>query len=150
MNIRKLNWPIWAAFIVSVLSFLLYPFFFVRFPVTRDFPWANLPLFLIALVLLGIGLRRAFSPERRLGSKIIASIVSLTTIGVIAMFVLVVFVAARDLPASQGAPQIGQKAPEFTLADATGKQVALSELLTTPIKGKQPKGVMLMFYRGYW
>lgn len=150
MNIRKLNWPIWLAFILAVLTFLLYPFFFVRFPITRDFPWANLPLFLIALVLLAIGLRRAFAPDRRLGSKISAAIVSLLTLGVIAMFVVVVFVAARNLPASHGAPQIGQKAPDFTLTDSTGKQVALSELLTTPIKGKPPKGVLMMFYRGYW
>jgi hypothetical protein len=34
--------------------------------------------------------------------------------------------------------------------DTTGKSVALSELLTSPINGQAPKGVLLVFYRGYW
>jgi flagellar biosynthesis component FlhA len=150
MNIRKLNWPIWLGLLVSILAFLSYPLFFVRFPVTRDFPWVNLSLFLLAIVLLVIGLRRGFSRDSRLGSKIGASIGTLLTLAVVGLFVFVVFVMSRDLPASQGAPHIGQKAPEFTLSDTTGKQVALSELLSTPINGKQPKGVLMIFYRGYW
>ena len=150
MNIRKFNWPILLGFVVSILSFLAYPFLFVRFPVTRDFPWANLPLFLIAIALLVIGLRRAFAPERGKASKIIASVVSLVTLAVIGLFLFVAFVASRELPASHGAPQIGQKAPDFTLTDTTGKPLALAELLSTPIKGKQPKGVLMIFYRGYW
>lgn len=150
MNLRKLNWPIWAGLILSILAFLSYPLFFVRFPVTRDFPWANLPLFLLAIVLLVIGLRRGFSREGRLGSKIAASVGALLTLAVIGLFVFMTFVMARNLPASKSAPQVGQKAPDFTLTDTTGKQVALSELLTTPINGKQPKGVLMVFYRGYW
>jgi hypothetical protein len=60
------------------------------------------------------------------------------------------FVFAKWIPASQGAPQVGQKAPAFTLTDTSNKQVSLSELLSTPINGKAPKGVVLVFYRGYW
>ena len=44
----------------------------------------------------------------------------------------------------------GKKAPEFSLSDTNGKLVSLSELLTTPVDGKTPKGVVLVFYRGYW
>jgi peroxiredoxin len=54
------------------------------------------------------------------------------------------------LPASKGAPQVGQKMPEFSLPDADGKQVSLNELLSTPVDGQSPKGVLLIFYRGYW
>jgi hypothetical protein len=150
MSIKKLNWPIWAGLLLSIFSFLSYPLFFVKFPVTRDFPWANLPLFLIALLLIVMGLRRGFSPERRLGSKIAASVGTLLSLGVIGLFIFVVFVMSKQLPASKAAPQVGQKAPEFTLTDTTGKQVALSELLATPIKGQPPKGVLMIFYRGYW
>jgi len=61
---------------------------------------------------------------------------------------------SRWLPTAHGAPQIGQKAPVFTLADTHGKPVSLSELLSAPINGKapssNPRGVLLIFYRGYW
>jgi peroxiredoxin len=54
------------------------------------------------------------------------------------------------MPAARGAPRVGQKAPEFALSDTNGKTVTLAELLSTPIKGKPAKGVLLIFYRGYW
>ena len=66
------------------------------------------------------------------------------------LFVFTTFVMARWMPAAQGAPQVGRKAPEFTLADTDGRPVSLSELLSTPVNGKAPKGVLLIFYRGYW
>ena len=66
------------------------------------------------------------------------------------MFTVAVLVGGRQLPASRRAPQIGQKAPEFRLNDTSGKAVSLSELLSTPINGQPPKGVLLVFYRGYW
>ena len=39
------------------------------------------------------------------------------------------------------------------LADANGKATSLGELLTTPINVSntaKPRGVLLIFYRGYW
>ncbi len=48
MNIRRFNWPIWAGFLLSLIAFASYFFVFVWFPVTRDFPWANLLLFALA------------------------------------------------------------------------------------------------------
>jgi hypothetical protein len=152
MNIKRLNWPLWTGFLLTLAAFLTYFFIFVRFPSTRDFPWANLLLFVIAGVLLFMGLRRGFAADRPhpIRSKIVSSIFSLLSLAVFAMFVFTIFIAGRWLPASKGAPQVGQRAPEFTLADTSGKQVSLNELLTTPINGKAPKGVLLVFYRGYW
>jgi hypothetical protein len=162
MKTPKFNWQIWMAFLLSVAAFLSYPFVFVRNPITRDFPWANLVLFAIAAALFFIGLRRAFASDRshpRL-SKIAASI--LTTLGVVILgfFVFSLFIVARWLPLSHGAPQVGQKAPEFTLSDINDKPVSLSELLASPIasvspaaatvSAQSPKGVLLIFYRGYW
>jgi len=69
---------------------------------------------------------------------------------VIALFVFTIFINGRWLPASKGAPQVGQRAPEFSLPDSSGKTVSLNELLTTPVNGNAPKGVLLVFYRGYW
>ena len=64
MNIRRFNWHIWAGFLLSIIAFLSYGLFFVNFPITRDVPWANLILFLIAASLLFVGIRRAFAPDR--------------------------------------------------------------------------------------
>src|ERR1700674_3722932 len=113
MKARKFNWQLWAAFLLSVIGFLSYPFVFVRWPITRDFPWANLLLFGIAAVLLVLGLRRAFAPDRRRMSKIGAAGLATLSALVLGLFVFAAFVAARWLPASHGAPQLGQKAPDF-------------------------------------
>lgn len=152
MNVRRLNWPLWVGFLLTLVAFLSYFFIFVWFPLTRDFPWANLVLFLIAAVLLFAGMRRGFASDRPhpTRAKIVSSIVGLLSLAVIGFFVFTIFIAARWLPASAGAPQVGQRAPDFTLPDTTGKSVSLAELLSSPVNGTPPKGVLLVFYRGYW
>jgi hypothetical protein len=152
MEARRFNWPLWVGFLLTLGAFFSYFSVFVWFPVTRDFPWANLLIFLIAAVLLFAGIRRGFAsggphPRR---SKVITSIVAMLSALVFALFVFTMFIAARWLPASKGAPQVGQRAPDFTLPDANGKSVSLTELLTSPVNGTVPRGVLLVFYRGYW
>src|SRR6267142_420723 len=41
-SMKRLNWPLWAGFLLSVIAFFTFFAVFVNFPVTRDFPWANL------------------------------------------------------------------------------------------------------------
>ena len=150
MKTQRFNWPIWAGFLLSLIAFLSYPFVFVWFPVTRDFPWANLLLFALAAALLVVGVRRAFAPDRRRRSKIAGAILATLSIAIFGFFIFATFIIARRLPASHGAPQVAQKAPDFTLSDTNGKPVSLSELLSSPVNGKTPRGVLLVFYRGYW
>ena len=152
MNVRRFNWPLWVGFLLTLAAFMSYFSLFVYYPVTRDFPWANLLLFAIAVALLILGIRRGFAADRPhpTRSKIVTTIVASLGALVLAFFVLVVFIAARWLPESKGAPQVGQKAPDFSLNDTSGKPVSLAELLSTPINGSAPKGVLLIFYRGYW
>ena len=153
MNIRSFNWHIWAGFLLSIIAFVSYTVFFVNFPITRDFPWANLILFMIAAALLFVGVRRAFAPDRSRLAKVGSSILAVLGVLIIGLFIFSIFVFARWLPASTGAPRLGNKAPEFTLADANGKATSLGELLTTPINVSntaKPRGVLLIFYRGYW
>ena len=152
MTTRRFNWPLWVGFVLTLAAFFSYFAVFIWFPVTRDFPWANLLIFLIAGLLLFLGIRRGFASDRPhpLRSKIVTSLVGLLSLLVIASFVFAVFVFARWLPASTGAPQVGQRAPDFTLNDTAGKQVSLNELLASPVDGSTPKGVLLIFYRGYW
>ena len=159
MKIQRFNWQIWIGFLLSIFAFLSYPLVFVNWAVTRNFPWANLLLFAMAALLLFIGVRRAFAPDRRRISKIVSSVLATLSVLVLGMFIFVAFVASRWLPASTGAPQVGQRAPDFSLVDANNKSLSLSELLSSPITSepppsaggpRAPKGVLLIFYRGYW
>ncbi len=63
-------------------------------------------------------------------------------------------VAPAQLPPSKGAPHVGEKAPDFTLPDSSGKPMKLSELLATPLgegaPAKRAPWMLLIFYRGYW
>lgn len=149
---KRLNWPLWAGFLVSIIAFFSFFAFFVNFPITRDFPWANLLLFGLAAILLLIGLRRAYREPTLYRGKIFGPILTVLSVVVFALFSYGVFVASRQLPAAHGAPQVGQKAPEFSLLDTTGKPASLSQLLSAPLPGaaQTPKGVLLVFYRGYW
>ena len=147
---RRINWPIWLGFALSIFAFISYPLIFINWVATRDFPWASIALFVLAAFLLFVGIRRAFAPDRRRLSKIVAAVVAVLSVLVLGMFIFIAFIAARWLPASAGAPQVNAKAPNFVLADTDSKPVSLAELLTQPINSKPAKGVLLIFYRGYW
>jgi peroxiredoxin len=57
----------------------------------------------------------------------------------------------RQLPGSEGAPQVAQKAPEFTLPDQNGHNVSLKQLLSRAATGTiKPTAALLIFYRGHW
>jgi hypothetical protein len=147
---KKINWQIWTGLVLSLVAAFSYPFLFVRWAMTREFPWANLILFAIAFVFLFLGLRRAFKPGKRIVSRIFSSLAAAFGVLLLAALLFVFFVAGSWLPASTGAPQVGQKAPGFTLTDPNNKPVTLAQLLTEPIANKPPKAVLLIFYRGYW
>lgn len=61
-----------------------------------------------------------------------------------------------QLPPSKGAPKVGDKAPDFTLPDSTGKPVRVSELRSgiPTVDGSSAeipgRWLLLVFYRGYW
>jgi hypothetical protein len=150
MKIKTINWPIWVGLLMTLVAFVSYFFVFVWFPVTRDFPWANFLLFAIAAAFLLVGIRRAFAGRLARKSKVAGVIVATLSVVIFGFFIFATLVMPRWMPAALGAPKVGQKAPDFTLSDTNQKTVALAELLSTPIKGKPAKGVLLIFYRGYW
>lgn len=140
---RKWNWSLWIGFVFVLLGFLTYTFF-VQFPVTRDFPWANFLFFGVGGVLLLAGLVRAFGKPKLYRGKIFGSIFAVLSVIVFSLFAYLIFFELRQVPASTGAPQVGQKAPEFSLPDQNNKPVALADLLSGS------KGAVLIFYRGFW
>jgi hypothetical protein len=140
---RKWNWPIWVGFVVTVVGLLSYGFF-VRFPITRDFPWANLLLLGIGTALLIFGLFRAFGRPKLYRGKIFGSILAAIGLFLFAFFCYEIFYVVRQVPLSAQAPHVGQKVPDFILLDQNEKPVGLGDLLSGS------KAVALIFYRGFW
>jgi len=141
---RSWNSLIWAGFAITLVAVFSYIPIFVRFPVTRDVPWANLLLFLAGGWLLAAGLKRAYGEPERYGGKVNGAVLGALALALFGLFCWGNFVFARHVPSASGAPQAGQTAPDFTLPDANGKPVTLSDLRTAN------RAVLLIFYRGYW
>jgi len=149
---RRWNLSIWFGFIFVVAGFVTYPFL-IQFPATRDVPWVNFLLFCTGLILLVIGLTRAFGKPKIYRGKVFGSILAALSLLATGLFAYGFFFALRDLPASSSAPDVGQKAPEFTLTDQEDRHVSLAELLSSPAFDKStthPNAVVLIFYRGFW
>ncbi len=152
MNERRWNWHLWAGFLLCLAAFVSYLFVFAKYPVTRDIPWANFLLFAVGGVLLVIGLQRAFGQAQQYRGKVTGPILATLSLLVLGFFCYIIFYMTKQLPPPSTALQVGQRAPEFVLSDANNNRVALSSLLSAPMPGLRtpPKGVLLVFYRGYW
>ena len=147
---RNWNWSLWAGFFCVLAGLLSYAFF-ARFPITRDFPWANLLLFCVGGVLLGRGVIRAFKKPELYRGKIFGPVLAALGLLVFSFFAYGVFYIVRQLPPAAAAPRVGHKVPEFTLPDKNGKPVALTDLLSSPPEGAtRANGAVLIFYRGHW
>jgi hypothetical protein len=149
---RKWNWPIWVGFVFVLAGFLSYSFF-VRFPATRDFPWANFLLFGAGGIFLLVGLVRAFGKPQSYRGKIAGPILAALSVIVFGFFSYLIFYELRQLPTSMGAPRVGERASAFTLPDQDNNQVSLADLLSAPASSASTanaNAVLLIFYRGFW
>jgi hypothetical protein len=140
---KSWNWFLWIGFLFALGGFFSYTFF-AQFPITRDFPWANLLLFAAGGICLVVGLFRAFGKAQVYRGKIFGPIFAALAILMFGLFSYVLFYELREVPPSTATPRVGQKAPDFTLPDRDGKDVALSKLVG------RSKAVALIFYRGFW
>ena len=135
---------VWVGFGAALIAFLSYIPLFALFPATRDVPWVNFLLFLVAGCLLAVGINRAFRQPSLYRGKISGSILGVLSVLMLGFFCFGVFYASKWIPSSASALPVGQRAPDFTLASADGQSVTLSKLLN------DHRGVVLIFYRGYW
>jgi len=138
------NLFVWGGFALTLLSILSYFLVFISFPETRDVPWVTFLLFVPAAWLLWIGLNRAFGAPERYRGRISGPVLSVLSLLLAGLFCYFDFSLAKDLPSGASAAKVGQQAPDFTLPDADGRPVTLSEAL------KRQQVTLLIFYRGYW
>jgi hypothetical protein len=108
----------------------------LRVPLVRNHPEGYVVAFAVAtgLALLAVGRK----PTRRWPTWVAVVLSSLLLVGG-GWFN---FVGAR-VPDTPTALRVGERPPDFTLPDATGRPVSLAGY-----RGQKP--VVLVFYRGYW
>jgi hypothetical protein len=145
---RRRNRAPWVAFLLVLCAIALNMGMFFGMPGDRIIPLLSLLLGLAALALSAIGAKRAFGQPQVYGGKVSSSIFAFLAIAICALMTFG-WIQSRALPPGSGAPQVGQKAPDFTLTDAQGNKVSLAQLLG-PGDATAPKAVLLVFYRGYW
>lgn len=151
-NSKQSNSALWWGLLITVFgvfsNFLYFLKIFQGIP-QGIIPWINLAVPAIGVVLLLIGLKRAFGQSQVYGGKIWGSIVTGLSVVLFALSVWGFF-HARAVPRSASAPQVGQHVPDFTLPDSAGQPVSLAQLLSASAGDAQPKAVLLIFYRGDW
>lgn len=148
-NQPRTNSALWLGLLITVLGVLSN--FLYRFKIPHVvIPWINLVVPAIGLIFSFIGVKRAFGQSQVYRGKIWGSVLTALAV-VFCALSLWGFVHARNVPRSAGAPQVGQRAPDFTLPDISGQSVSLSQLLSSPVANfPRPKAVLLVFYRGAW
>src|SRR5262245_24016970 len=151
--VKKRRFPrsLWIGLLLVLAAPFLFMLVFIRFPVTRDVPWATLLMFGLGIGMLAHALRQAYRDSTTYRGKVMATIAFVFGVGLAGFFAYGTLVGTRHLPASSGAPRAGQRAPEFTLPDQDGRSVTLAELLTPAARGGgAPGGIVLVFFRGHW
>ncbi|MBI3414029.1 MAG: hypothetical protein HY043_01710 [Verrucomicrobia bacterium] len=150
---RRWNSTLWTGFLIILFGLLSYIPLFSLFPITRDFPWANLLLLAAGALLLGGGVRRAFKQPQVYRGKIFGSVLAVLSMVGIGLFAYGLLYQARQIPSAASAPRAGEKAPDFSLPDQNGKTITLAGLLASAPGNKvnvRANGVLLIFYRGHW
>jgi hypothetical protein len=167
---RQRNWAPWIALLLALVAMLSNAGFFLGLPAQRAIPWLSVALAIAALVCAAVGIMRAFRQPQVYGGKVSSSILGVLSL-LICGLVAIAAVTSRALPSSAAAPQVGQKVPDFTLADTNGNKISLGQLLgkaeasalphsatagsiasgaNSNLTATPPKAVLLVFYRGYW
>ncbi|HUJ40213.1 MAG TPA: hypothetical protein VLW54_06685 [Candidatus Acidoferrales bacterium] len=145
---KRTHWAIWVGLLLTLLGFAGNALSLLRLS-TIEFTWLVAAFAVLGALFLLLGVLPAFRNPREYRGKLWGSIVFALSLLLCAGEVTF-FVFTRHLPRSSGAPQLGQRLPDFTLPDSSGQPVSLSRLLAGAPGAPPPRGVLLVFYRGYW
>ena len=149
MQTKAWNWRLWVGFVVALAA----PFgYFSLFETTRAAIWISVALIVVAIALLIGGLRRAFTASESYRGKVAGPILATLALAVVGLFGWATHAMRSAYAEAHNAPRVGDKAPDFALIDGNGRKVTMAELLAAPLPAGAAKtrGVMLVFYRGYW
>ena len=152
MSAKLWNWRLWIGFGLSLAALAVY---ILLFETTRAVFWPSLALFVVAAAILIAGLRRSSREPQLYRGKIAGPILAVLSLVIFGLFGFASYEVHKAFPAAANAPKVGQRAPEFALADTSGKSFSLAQLLSTPVTNSSgtsqaAKGVLVFFYRGYW
>jgi hypothetical protein len=145
---RRANSALWLGLLLILVAIGSNMLYFLRIP-SALLPWLNVALPFLALLFLFLGVVRAFRQPQLYRGKILGTSLLVLSLLLCAGSVAF-FIGARHIPRSAGAPQVGQRVPDFTLLDSTGQPISLAQLFSVAPGAAQPKAVLLVFYRGYW
>src|ERR1041385_2159546 len=127
-TLRQRNWAAWLGLLFAFAAVVLNAGLFLGPPAPRLFVWLGVVFPIAAIVCAVIGIMRALRQPQVYGGKVssfVLGVLSLLICGLVA----VASITSRALPAATNAPQVGQKVPDFTLADSNGYKVSLNQLL---------------------
>ena len=146
------NSALWLGLAIAFAAILCNVVLFLNPPAQNLIPWLSIVLGIVALVFIALGVKNLLMPSRTIGPRVLGVFVTLLSL-LFSAGSIFGFMHARAVPPSTDAPQIGQKAPDFTLPDTNNQAVSLAQLFA-PAPGHTtavaPIAVLLVFYRGYW
>jgi hypothetical protein len=139
---RRRNHAVWVGPCLTFLGAVSYFTVFVRFPVLRDVPWANIPLVLGGVGLSVVGLWRAWCRPSVFRGKRLGTVGFVVSLILGALFFTYVFHYSYRLPEPTQATLALHDLEDFSLTDHLGRTFRLGDL-----RGRR---VVVVFYRGYW
>ena len=116
---RRRNLAPWWAFLFALGALGCNVALFVGSSAQSVLPVLSILLAAVAVIFLVVGLKRAFGQPQIYRGRALSVVLAIATLLPVALTAFS-YVMARKLPDSAAAPQIGQKVPDFTLADTSG------------------------------
>jgi hypothetical protein len=142
------HWAVWLGLLLTVAG-ILGNVLLLTTLLPAIFTWLVVAASALGAIFLVLGVAQTFRRPQQYRGKTWGSVAAALSVLLCAGSVgFLLF--TRHLPRSAGAPQVGQRVPEFTLTDSTGQAVSLSQLLSGAPGTAAPKAILLVFYRGYW
>lgn len=147
---RRFHWMLWLGLFLVLAGLFSFPLL-AEISFARDFAWPNFLLLLAGVILIGVSFAKARREPAVYRGKVLAGVLGGLSAAALGFFAFGIFFLAR-VPLSQGVPNVGQKAPDFTLPDQNGQMVSLKDLISSSGAGSSTagKGALLIFYRGHW